>query len=60
MVHALINDFHDLPVLNELLTIIPAITLETKYSRSVYRKYTAKNENEQAPRTKEQKTYISR
>jgi hypothetical protein len=48
MVHVPTNDFHDLPVPNEPLTIIPAIILETKYSRSVYRKCTIKNENEQA------------
>jgi hypothetical protein len=49
MVHAPINNFHDLPVPNELLTITPATTLETKYSKLVYRKCTVKNENEQAP-----------
>jgi hypothetical protein len=49
MVHAPTNDFHDFPVFNELLTITPAIILETKYSKSVYRKCTAKDENEQAP-----------
>jgi hypothetical protein len=49
MIHAPIKDFHDLPVPDEPLTIIPATTLETKYSKSVYRKCTAENENEQAP-----------
>jgi hypothetical protein len=49
MVHAPTNDFHDLPVPNEPLTIIPAIILETKYSRSIYRKCTIEDENEQAP-----------
>jgi hypothetical protein len=48
MVHAPTNDFHDLPVPNESLIITPATTLETKYSRSVYRKCTIENENEQA------------
>jgi hypothetical protein len=50
IVHAPINDFHDLPVSNEPLTTTPATTLETKYSKSVYRKCTAEDENEQAPR----------
>jgi hypothetical protein len=49
MVHAPTNDFHDLPVPNEPLTTTPATILETKYSRSIYRKCTIKNENEQAP-----------
>jgi hypothetical protein len=49
MVHAPINNFHDLPVSNEPLTITPAIILKTKYSKSVYRKCTIKDENEQAP-----------
>jgi hypothetical protein len=49
MVHAPTNNFHDLPVPNEPLTTTPAIILETKYSRSIYRKCTIKNENEQAP-----------
>jgi hypothetical protein len=49
MVYAPINDFHDLSVSNEFLTTTPAIILKPKYSRSVYRKYTVKNENEQAP-----------
>jgi hypothetical protein len=49
MVHAPTNDFHDLPIPNELLTTTPATILETKYSKSIYRKCTVKNENEQAP-----------
>jgi hypothetical protein len=49
MVHAPTKDFHDLPIPDEPLTTTPAITLETKYSRSVYRKCTAEDENEQAP-----------
>jgi hypothetical protein len=49
MVHAPTNNFHDLPVPNEPLITTPATTLETKYSKSVYRKCTIKNENEQAP-----------
>jgi hypothetical protein len=49
MVHAPTNNFHDLPVPNEPLTTTPATILETKYSKSVYRKCTVKNENEQAP-----------
>jgi hypothetical protein len=49
MVHAPINNFHNLPVPNEPLTTTPATTLETKYSRSIYRKCTVKDENEQAP-----------
>jgi hypothetical protein len=49
MVHAPTNDFHNLPVPNEPLTTTPATTLETKYSKSVYRKCTAEDENEQAP-----------
>jgi hypothetical protein len=49
MVHAPINDFHDLPVSNEPLTIIPATVLKTKYSKLIYRKCTAENENKQAP-----------
>jgi hypothetical protein len=49
MAHAPTNDFHDFPVSNEPLTITPAIILETKYSRSVYRKCTAEDEIEQAP-----------
>jgi hypothetical protein len=48
MVHAPTNDFHDLPVPNEPLITTPAITLETKYSKSVYRKCTAEDKNEQA------------
>jgi hypothetical protein len=55
MVHAPTNDFHDLPVSNELLTITPGIILETKYSRSIYRKYTIEDENEQAPLNQETK-----
>jgi hypothetical protein len=43
------NNFHDLLIFNEPLTIIPTIILETKYSKSVYRKCTAENENKQAP-----------
>jgi hypothetical protein len=49
MVHALINNFHNLPVSNEPLITTPTTTLETKYSKSVYRKCTVENENEQAP-----------
>jgi hypothetical protein len=49
MVHASINNFHDLPIPNEPLTITLATTLETKYSKSVYQKCTIENENEQAP-----------
>jgi hypothetical protein len=49
MVHAPTNDFHDLSVPNEPLITTPATILETKYSRSVYRKCTVKDENEQAP-----------
>jgi hypothetical protein len=49
MVHAPTKDFHDLPVPDEPLTTTPATTLETKYSKSVYRKCTAEDENEQAP-----------
>jgi hypothetical protein len=49
MVYAPINDFHNLPVSNEFLIITPAITLETKYSKSIYRKCTIKDKNEQAP-----------
>jgi hypothetical protein len=49
MVHAPINNFHDLLIPNEPLTTTPATTLETKYSKSIYRKCTVKNENEQAP-----------
>jgi hypothetical protein len=49
MVHAPINNFHDLLIPNEPLIITPATILETKYSKSVYRKCTAEDENEQAP-----------
>jgi hypothetical protein len=49
MVHALTNNFHDFPISNELLTTTPAIILETKYSRLIYRKCIVKNENKQAP-----------
>jgi hypothetical protein len=49
MIHAPTNDFHDLPVSNEPLTTTPATILETKYSKSIYRKCTIENENEQAP-----------
>jgi hypothetical protein len=55
MVHASINDFYDLPVPNEPLITTPATILETKYSRSVYRKCTAKDEIEQAPPNQETK-----
>jgi hypothetical protein len=48
MVHAPTNDFHDFPVSNESLTMISVIILEAKYSRSIYRKCTIKDENEQA------------
>jgi hypothetical protein len=48
IVHAPINDFYDLPVPNEPLTTTPATILETKYSKSIYRKCTVKDENEQA------------
>jgi hypothetical protein len=59
MVHAPTNDFHDLPVPNEPLTTTPATTLETKYSKSVYRKCTVKNENEQAlPNQETKNLYI--
>jgi hypothetical protein len=49
IIHAPTNDFHDLPIPNEPLITTPATILETKYSRSIYRKCTIKNENEQAP-----------
>jgi hypothetical protein len=49
MVQAPTKDFHDFPVPDEPLTITPAIILETKYSKSVYRKCTAEDENKQAP-----------
>jgi hypothetical protein len=49
MIHALTNNFYDLLIPNEPLTTIPAIILKTKYSRSIYRKCTIKNENKQAP-----------
>jgi hypothetical protein len=49
MVQAPTKDFHDLPVPDEPSTTTPATILETKYSRSVYRKCTAKDENKQAP-----------
>jgi hypothetical protein len=48
IIHAPIKDFHDLPVPDEPSTTTPATILETKYSRSVYRKCTAEDENEQA------------
>jgi hypothetical protein len=48
MVQAPTKDFHDLPVPDEPLTTIPAIILETKYSKSVYQKCTAEDENKQA------------
>jgi hypothetical protein len=53
MVHAPINNFHDLPVSNEPLITTSATILETKYSKSVYRKRTVENENEQAPPNQE-------
>jgi hypothetical protein len=48
-VHAPTNDFHNFSIPNEPLITTPATILETKYSKSVYQKCTAKNENEQAP-----------
>jgi hypothetical protein len=48
MVHAPINNFHNFPVFNEPLTTTLATILETKYSKSVYRKCTVEDENEQA------------
>jgi hypothetical protein len=49
MIQAPIKDFHDLPVSDEPLTTTFATILETKYSKSVYRKCTAEDENKQAP-----------
>jgi hypothetical protein len=49
MIHAPTKDFDDLLVPDEPSITTPATTLETKYSKSVYRKCTAKDENEQAP-----------
>jgi hypothetical protein len=49
MVQAPTKDFHDLPVPDEPSTTTPAIILETKYSRLIYRKCTAEDENKQAP-----------
>jgi hypothetical protein len=49
MVQAPTKDFYDLPVPDEPLTTTSAIILETKYSRSIYRKCTAEDENKQAP-----------
>jgi hypothetical protein len=48
IVQAPTKDFHDLPIPDEPLTTTPATTLETKYSRLIYQKCTAKDENEQA------------
>jgi hypothetical protein len=49
MVQAPTKDFHDFPVSDEPSTTTSATILETKYSRSIYRKCTAKDENKQAP-----------
>jgi hypothetical protein len=38
IIHAPIKNFHNLPVPDETLTTTPAIILETKYSKSIYRK----------------------
>jgi hypothetical protein len=59
MVQAPTKDFHDLPVPDEPLITTPAIILETKYSKSIYRKCTAKDENKQAlPNQRTEDLYI--